>query len=458
MKAPRGLRTRLTLLVGAGATILVTVLTVGFNVVLRSSLAEDADQVARERAESALETVVLGRDGQLRLLEAPPAQDSGTGVWVFGAQGQALERPPADPAVQQLAASLAGGNDAFADEADADVRLYSRAIRADDGNQVGTVVAALSVEPYEHTVKRALIASIAFAILMLGATIIGTWLLLGRALHTVSRMTTEATEWSEHDLDHRFAAGEPYDEITELAAAFDSMLDKLASSLRHEQRLSAEISHELRTPLAAILAESELSLAHGASKGDERAVLERIADRATALTRILDALLAAARGETRGVPVLTPVRPILERALADGRTAPGGADLTFRLADPDGEGDGGAADVEPELVERIVAPLIENACRFAQGHVELSVATAGSTVVIGVADDGPGVRPGDEDAIFEPGWRGDADGPGAGLGLALSRRLARAVGGDVVLVVPPPQLGALFEVRLPSVGSPRDRA
>ena len=54
------------------------------------------------------------------------------------------------------------------------------------------------------------------------------------------------------------AAGEPHDELTGLAAAFDRMLDRLAASLRHEQRFSAELSHELRTPLAAILAEAEL--------------------------------------------------------------------------------------------------------------------------------------------------------------------------------------------------------
>ena len=73
-------------------------------------------------------------------------------------------------------------------------------------------------------------------------------------------MTRQAAAWSEHDLDHRFALGEPHDELTELAATLDGLLDRLAASLRREQRFSAELSHELRTPLARVIAESELAL------------------------------------------------------------------------------------------------------------------------------------------------------------------------------------------------------
>jgi signal transduction histidine kinase len=63
-------------------------------------------------------------------------------------------------------------------------------------------------------------------------------------------MTAEAATWSERDLDHRFKAGEPHDELTGLAATFDRMLDRLASSLRREQRFTAELSHGWRTPAA----------------------------------------------------------------------------------------------------------------------------------------------------------------------------------------------------------------
>ena len=80
------------------------------------------------------------------------------------------------------------------------------------------------------------------------------------------RMTRQAAEWSEHDLDHRFALGAPHDELTELASTLDRLLDRLAASLRHERRFSAELSHELRTPLARVLAEAELALRRDASR------------------------------------------------------------------------------------------------------------------------------------------------------------------------------------------------
>src|SRR5439155_11030841 len=94
-----------------------------------------------------------------------------------------------------------------------------------------------------------------------------TRLVVTRALRPVARMTAEAADWSEHDLEHRFNVGEPYDELTQLAATFDTMLARLGSSLRHEQLLSSELSHELRTPLAAVVTEAELALRR--RRGDE---------------------------------------------------------------------------------------------------------------------------------------------------------------------------------------------
>ena len=85
------------------------------------------------------------------------------------------------------------------------------------------------------------------------------WLVAARSGRS-SRMTRQAADWSEHDLDRRFALGPPHDELTELAATLDGLLDRLAASLRHERRFSAELSHELRTPLARVIAEAELAL------------------------------------------------------------------------------------------------------------------------------------------------------------------------------------------------------
>ena len=102
------------------------------------------------------------------------------------------------------------------------------------------------------------------------------------------------------------------------------------------------------------------------------------------------------------------------------------------------------------MIERILQPIVENACRFATARVRVAVSVDERGVALEVADDGPGVADADREAIFEPGTRrGPAGGRagGAGLGLSLSRRLARAAGGDVESLAS--VTGGRFVVRLP---------
>jgi signal transduction histidine kinase len=103
------------------------------------------------------------------------------------------------------------------------------------------------------------------------------------------------------------------------------------------------------------------------------------------------------------------------------------------------------------VVQRILAPLIDNARRHARSRVQLTAAAANGRVLIVVADDGPGVPDEAREHVFEPGTRaGKVNGHGgAGLGLALSRRLARAAGGDV-RAEPASLGGAAFHVELPA--------
>ena len=113
---------------------------------------------------------------------------------------------------------------------------------------------------------------------------------------------------------------------------------------------------------------------------------------------------------------------------------------------PDAEGD-------PEIVRRALAPLLDNARRHARSSVTLTLdSTAGLARII-VRDDGPGVDPDLGEAAFEPGRRGvgQPDG-GAGLGLPLARRLARACGGDVSIGAGP---GGCFVLELPAVEDDR---
>jgi signal transduction histidine kinase len=309
----------------------------------------------------------------------------------------------------------------------------------------------VSLSPYEQTRRTALLASAVLALLAFIAVGLASRWLISRALHPVGRMTSQAAEWSDRDLDRRFSLGQPHDELTQLAFTLDGLLDRLAASLRHEQRLSAELSHELRTPLANIAAEAQFALRHTQPSADGRATLERILQSASRMSRTLDTLIAAARGE------LNPLRATSDAAACARAASDACASLTaerglaISIDTPPGAI---RVAVDQDLVERIVAPLFENACRHASGHVRIVVDRDGAAVCFTIEDDGPGVPINERETIFEPGRRGapyEATAvatQGAGLGLALARRLARSAGGDVQ--AEPSDSGGRFSARLPA--------
>lgn len=425
------LRDRLTLVVTVGAALALAALTLGFNLTLRSSLDHDADNVLAARASAALGTVEV-KQGAVRGREAPDSGFVDTLVWIYS-NGGAVERPRAPGALQGAADRLSGGPRRYAEASRYDIRLLSVPV-TQAGGRAGTVVVGVSLAPYERTASRALIASLILAAAMWLGMLLATRLVIRGALRPVARMTAEASSWSEHDIDHRFHAGEPHDELTRLAATFDSMLDRLAATLRHERRFSAEVSHELRTPLTAIAGEADLALRRDRSDDEYRDALRAIATRARQMQLMVDSLLATERAETGAAGTADANEPVARVAsafagLADER----GVDVRVTRS-PTSLRVGMDADV----AERVLAPLVENACLYARKCVDVSVRSTEDGVEYVVNDDGPGVAADERESIFDPGTRGSAgaassnNGGGAGLGLALSRRLARAADGDVV--------------------------
>ncbi|MDX6637033.1 MAG: hypothetical protein QOJ01_544 [Solirubrobacterales bacterium] len=425
------LRRRLTLIVTVGAALVLGALAVGFNITLRSSLAHDSDNVLSARASAALGSIEVNR-GVVRSGETPDQGTIDTLVWVYSGT-RAVERPRAPASLQAAAEMLNRGAERFVEDSRSDVRLLSVPIQRGNG-RAGTVVVGISLAPYERTASRALVASIVFALIVFLLVVLATSLVVRGALRPVETMTAEAAAWSEHDLDHRFHAGEPHDELTRLAATFDSMLDRLAASLRHEQRFSAEVSHELKTPLAAIAAEAELALRRDRPAGEYRDALQAIASRSRQLQGVVEILLATARGETGniGTAEASAVATACREACA-ALAAERGVEL--QVSFPAASMRIGA---DSDAAERVLVPLVENACRYARSHAEIQVRSRGDHVEYLVTDDGPGVTKEERERIFEPGVRGSAAASteadaaqGAGLGLALARRLARALEGDV---------------------------
>jgi two-component system, OmpR family, sensor kinase len=440
-----GLRGRLLLSAVGAVALVLGALTVGFNLVLEDRLETDANSVVQSRASAELSAIQVDHRGRIVLAEAPDDNALDSQIWVFAGHRR-LEEPRASAPVMRAAESLAGGPRRLRDVRS--TRLYAVPV-VRHGQRLGTVVAGVSLRPYEQTERTALVASVIVALAALAAVAaVANWL-ISRALQPVARMTRQAADWSERDLDRRFSLGEPHDELTQLAATLDGLLERLAAALRHEQRFSAELSHELRTPLANVIAEAQFALRHAQGTDEYRAGFEQVLQSATQMNRILDTLMAAARAQ------LDPTRTSSDMtACARAAIETCAALATEHGIDLNLEGAPVRVAADAALVERILAPLVENACLYGRSRVLVSVRRSGPKVLCTVDDDGPGVDPAEREAIFEPGTRGAHGGStltairGAGLGLALARRLARTAAGDVEVGSNGP--GGSFVVRLPA--------
>jgi signal transduction histidine kinase len=440
---PGTLRNRLALVAVLTTSAWVIALTALFNVLLSAQLHHQADRLLRTRAQAVLSTLDVNSAGRLTVRETPNDAALDTGIWVYDNTG-VIDRPRARPSVQATADRVAAtGRAVFADApGHSSVRLFAQPARL-DGRRVGTVVSAINVKPYLASSRTALVASVGLALALILGAYLATRHVVARALAPVVEMAGQAERWSAHDVGQRFGRAPRPAELQHLAEGLDALLDRIAAALRHEQQLAAEISHELRTPLAVVAAETELLRTGSPSDAERRQAYATITETTTRMDRLLDALLAQAASDATEARGRCVVRSVVDAAIASAAMR-----LPVRIhTDPEAL----EAGISPEVLERILTPLLGNANRFGQTFVAVSCRRSGPDVELVVADDGPGVPDDFRDRVFEPGQRADpGDGhPGAGLGLALARRLARSVGGDLTLE-PPGSQGAAFAVRLPA--------
>jgi len=166
------------------------------------------------------------------------------------------------------------------------------------------------------------------------------------------------------------------------------------------------------------------------------------------VTRIIDTLFAAARHEAAGVSGTTDALAVATNVAATCEPLALQSGVTINVAPPS---EPVRLGVDQDLAERILHPVVENACRYGAATVWISLARTDGRILFTVRDDGSGVGHDEHATIFEPGTRGSAgrtEGNGAGLGLALARRLARSASGDVETRVG--DQGGSFVVDLPA--------
>ncbi|MHB8689781.1 MAG: sensor histidine kinase [Solirubrobacteraceae bacterium] len=430
------LRWRL-LLISLGTLALgLGVLLVAGNLLLSRGVSGSTIRLLRTRLHSQRASLTVSPNGMISY-HVPNDELLDYRAWVLNGT-KVIERPTqAGDALDRFAIALGRRRRPALAQGPQDVQLLSALVYVPHSHRIaGAVVVGVSLAPFDQLERNVLVGSVAIAALILAAGAFAIQRALLGALGPVRRMTVDAEEWGAHDLDRRFDLGPPKDELTGLAMTLDHLLERIASSRRHEQRFAADVAHELRTPLSAIRGRAELAL--DSRQQPSEAVLldalEAIKAKSETMTVTVETLLAVARSEIDAVSKTVDLRAVVTE---------------FEGVEIRADGAGQFAEGDPEIVRQALAPLIDNARRHARSAVVVELESRDGIARVTVRDDGEGLDPELGEAAFEPGRRGAGEAAGgAGLGLALARRLARVCGGDVSACGGP---GGCFVLELPAI-------
>lgn len=393
---------------------------------------------ANVRAESATISALV-RSGQLPDPLPVPA-DQPVFAQVVGADDSVRAATPSASRVVPMLdfAALRGQatGDAFTarDTAlgDAPLRVIVMAGRFD--GQPVMVVTAVSFTDVQ-AILDALLRLLVIAVpVILGAAAVATWVAVTSALRPVDELRAAADEVAQAPTraPPRLPVPESGDELARLAETLNRMLERLYLASEQQRTFVADAAHELRSPIASIRTQLDVSLTTPTDAAEWRQVAADVLQDVERVGRLADDMLLLAR---------------LDSGVGSGREF---VDVSALLGVT-----GPARWVygDPPALRRAVDNLVSNAHRHARSAVQVSVTADGGDVVVLVDDDGPGVAPADRERVFERWLRLDdgraRDEGGAGLGLAISRSVARGHGGDVTLEAGPLG-GARARLRVPA--------
>ena len=300
------------------------------------------------------------------------------------------------------------------------------------------------------------------ALAVLGISVLGVagaHLVAGRALRPLKQVTTTAQHLTGDTLDQRIRYVGADDEVAELAATFDAMLDRISTAFETQKRFVANASHELRTPLAVLRTEVEVTLADpDADLAEYRRMAKVVRDGSERANALVDALLVLARSEAQAGRRLSKKVPA---DLAHGVTMALNAvrkesDRIHLVIETELEPAPVVGD--PGLLDRLAGNLIENAVRYNHLHGRIWITTRSDDAhaYLIVRNTGFEVEPSEVAGLFEPFRRGSQErtgGRGSGLGLSIMRAVAEAHGGTVAAVANPEGGGLEATVTLPAAAT-----
>jgi heavy metal sensor kinase len=276
----------------------------------------------------------------------------------------------------------------------------------------------------------------------------------GRALAPVDWIIRDARSINSGNLSDRLSLPPAHDELRRLSETLNSMLDRIERSVRHIQQFTADASHELRSPLTLIRTAAEYALRRERSREELTEAMVRIQRESERSTRLINDLLLLTRADANvdlatkePVCLASTVQEVMERI------APLAVAQQIAMHFEGGDSSllvlGG-----PQLLERLVYILLDNALKYtgAGGEVSVKLASQGGDAILTVSDTGIGISSIDLPHVFDRFWRADKvrsrQESGSGLGLSIAQKIAEQSGGQIK-VESEASSGSRFMVTLP---------
>jgi heavy metal sensor kinase len=266
------------------------------------------------------------------------------------------------------------------------------------------------------------------------------YLLAGRALAPMTRLTEATRRITADRLGDRLPVARPGDELGRLTATINDLIARLGRAFAELKRFTADASHELRTPLAVLRAEIEVALRAPPAPAEVPALLASLLEECERLGKLIDQLLTLARqdaGEARPVREPVDLATLLAGVVQDLRPLAEAKGIAFRFEPTDAPP---VVAGDPDGLRRAFANLVENAAKYTPpgGAVVVRVGAADGAARVEVADTGEGIPAEHLPRVFDRFYRVDKarsrEQGGTGLGLSIVRGIVTAHGGTVELV------------------------
>jgi two-component system, OmpR family, sensor histidine kinase TctE len=293
------------------------------------------------------------------------------------------------------------------------------------------------------------LAALEFLLVAIAALLV--WPTLRWSLRPVTRLRRAMDEHGA-DFQPLSTQGVPV-ELDGLVGGFNSLLERLSSSVEGMRRFTADASHQMRTPLTILRTHLAILKKHGSESDAGRQSVADIEHATSRLQGLLTGLITLARAEEaplQGMATMTDIKAVVREV--SERLAPlaveAGVQLDTRLPKARLR-----SRVDALLLSEILSNLVDNAIRYnrAGGVVRLS-AEGTERICVAVEDDGPGVPASERAHVFKRFYRLHRDQPrqGSGLGLSIVEALSRQIGAEVMITDPRELHGLRAELWLPT--------